>query len=78
MFTQGSVDDAHVEKNLGRVRDLLEILQGFVELIVVVTAKGRNPRLNFLTVIVSTSRSANSKVRESARDVVPVSETCCR
>ena len=36
VLAQCCVDDAHVEEDLGRVRHLLELPQGLVELIVVV------------------------------------------
>lgn len=42
------MDDTHIEQDLGCVGDLVEIREGFVELVVVVTAEGRDPCLNFL------------------------------
>lgn len=37
MLAQSGMDDTHVEKNLARVGDLVELSEGVVELIVVVT-----------------------------------------
>jgi hypothetical protein len=48
VFSQGCVDDAHVEQDLGCVANLVELPEGLVELIVVVAAQGRDPRLDFL------------------------------
>lgn len=42
------MDDTHVEQNLGRIGNLLEISQSFVEFIVVVSREGGDPRLYFL------------------------------
>ena len=48
MLAEGSVDHAHVEEDLARVANLVELVQGVVEFIVVVPRKGGNPRLDFL------------------------------
>ena len=48
MFTERSVDDTHVEKDLGRVGDVVELLQRFLKFVVVIAAQGRYPRLYFL------------------------------
>lgn len=48
MFAQGGMDDAHIEENLGRIRDIVKFLQRLLEFIVVVTAQGRDPRFYFL------------------------------
>ena len=42
------VDDTHVEKDLGRVRDVVELLQRLLKFVVVIAAQGRYPRLYFL------------------------------
>lgn len=38
MFSQRRMDDAHIKEDLGRVGNLLEVLQGLVKLIVIVAA----------------------------------------
>lgn len=43
------MDDTHVEKDLGRIRDLLEALERLVELIIVVVLEGLDPCFYFLT-----------------------------
>ena len=48
MFTERGVDDTHVEKDLGRVRDVVELLQRLLKFVVVIAAQGRYPRLYFL------------------------------
>ena len=48
MLAQSGVDDAHVEENLARVGDFVELAKSIVELIVVIATKGRNPGLNLL------------------------------
>lgn len=48
VLTQGSVDNTHIEEDLGGIGDAVELLQSFVEFIVVVTAESRYPRLDFL------------------------------
>lgn len=48
VLTQSGMDYAHVEEDLGGIGDAVELLESFVELIVVVTAKGGNPCLDFL------------------------------
>ena len=53
VFAERGVDDAHVEQDLGRVGDGLEFPERIVKLIVVVTAEGRDPCLDFLKVLVS-------------------------
>ena len=50
MFAESGVDDAHVEENLARVADLIELAERIVELVVVVAGQGRNPSLNFLRI----------------------------
>jgi hypothetical protein len=68
VLSQSSVNDTHVEEDLGRVRDLLELLQRLVELIVVVTAKGRYPRFYFLYRGMSATEQkfpVNSRVEET-------------
>jgi hypothetical protein len=42
------MDDAHVEQDLGCIRNLVEPLERFVELIVVVVLEGLDPSLDFL------------------------------
>lgn len=42
------IDHAHVEQNLGGIRDPLKGLEGFVELIVVVVLEGLDPSFYFL------------------------------
>lgn len=48
VLAESRIDDAHVEQDLGRVRDLLERLERLVELIVVVELEGLDPCLYFL------------------------------
>ena len=48
MFTERGVDDTHVEKDLGRLRDVVELLQRLLKFVVVIAAQGRYPRLYFL------------------------------
>lgn len=48
MLAEGGVNDANVEEDLGRIGDLLKLLQGFVELIIIVPSECRDPSLNFL------------------------------
>ncbi len=48
MPAQRSVNHTHVEEDLGRVRDLVELAQRGIELIVVVLPQGRDPCLYFL------------------------------
>lgn len=48
MLAESGIDDAHIEQDLGRVRDLFERLQRLVELIVVVVLEGLDPCLDFL------------------------------
>ena len=45
------MDHAHVEEDLGRVRDLLKLLQCGLELIVVVLLQGSHPRYDFLLTV---------------------------
>ena len=40
--------NTHVEQNLRRIRNTIEFLQCLLELIVVVSAQGRDPRFYFL------------------------------
>lgn len=37
MFAQSGMDDTHIEENLARVGDLVELSKGIVEFIVVIT-----------------------------------------
>lgn len=39
---------AHIEKYLGCIRNLIELCEGFVELIIVVVVERSHPRLDFL------------------------------
>ena len=48
VLAEGCVDDAHVEQDLGGVRDPVKGLQRLVELIVVVELEGLDPCLDFL------------------------------
>lgn len=48
VLAQGSVDDTHVEQNLGGVGNLLEVPQCLVEFIVVIPRKGGDPGFYFL------------------------------
>lgn len=48
VLSQGGVNHAHVEENLGCVGNWLEILQCLVELIVVVPREGGDPTFYFL------------------------------
>lgn len=48
MFTKSGMDDTHVKEDLASVRDLVELADCIFELIVVITSKGCNPRLDFL------------------------------
>lgn len=48
MLAERGVDNTHVEENLARVSDLVELVDCLFELIVVITSEGRNPRLDFL------------------------------
>lgn len=48
VLAEGGVDDTHVEQDLGGVGDGLELPKRIVEFIVVVTAEGRDPCLDFL------------------------------
>ena len=48
VLAEGGVDDAHVEQDLGGVRDPVKGLQRLVELIVVVELEGLDPCLDFL------------------------------
>lgn len=51
MLAQRRVDYAHVEPDLGRVRDLLKCLERLVELIVVVVLESLDPCFDFLCAI---------------------------
>ncbi len=48
VLAEGCVDDAHVEQDLGSVRDNVKGLQRIIELILVVGLKGLDPCLDFL------------------------------
>lgn len=48
MFTEGGMDDPHVEEDLGGIGDLLKLAQCLVELIVVIPPQGGNPGFYFL------------------------------
>ena len=48
MLAESGMDDAHVEENLRRIGNLLELLQCLVELIIVVAPQGGDPGLYFL------------------------------
>lgn len=48
VLAERGVNDAHVKKNLGSIRDLLELLEGFVKFIVVVVGQRGHPRFDFL------------------------------
>lgn len=48
VLTKGGMNDAHVEKDLARVGNLVEFGDGIVKLIVVVASERGNPRLDFL------------------------------
>lgn len=48
MLAQRGVDDAHVEENLARIANLVELGKSFVKLVIVVAAQGRDPGLNLL------------------------------
>ncbi len=63
MLAEGGVDDAHVEEDLGRVGDSVELQERLVELIVVVPAQGRYPRFYFLR---GRQRLSSSMARGSA------------
>jgi hypothetical protein len=53
VLAEGRVNDSHVEEDLGRIRDVFEVAQCLLKLIVVVPAQGRYPSLNFLDRVVS-------------------------
>lgn len=48
VLAESGVDDAHVEEDLARVADLVELAERIIELIVVVAGQGRNPGFDFL------------------------------
>lgn len=48
VLAEGRMDDAAIEQDLGGVGDLVETLQGLVELVVVVGTQGCHPSLDFL------------------------------
>ena len=48
VLAEGGIDDAHVEQDLGGIRDVAERLERLVELIVVVELQGLDPCLDFL------------------------------
>lgn len=48
VLAKGGMDHAHVEEDFGGVRDLVELAQGVLELVVVVAAQGRDPGFYFL------------------------------
>ena len=50
MLAEGCINDAHVEQDLGCVRNPVKGLEGVVELIVVVELEGLDPSLDFLWV----------------------------
>lgn len=48
MFSDGCVDDAAVEEDLGGVGDCIESRQGFFELLIVIVAQRLDPSFYFL------------------------------
>lgn len=48
MFAEGGVNDAHVEEDLACVANLVEFVEGIVELVVVVAGEGGDPSLDLL------------------------------
>ena len=49
MLSQSRMNDATVEEDLGGICDIVKLLQGAVELVIVVVAERRHPRLDFLS-----------------------------
>lgn len=49
MLAQSGVYDAAIKQYFGGIRDVIEGLEGLLKFIVVVMAKGGDPRLNFLS-----------------------------
>jgi hypothetical protein len=64
MFTDGCVDDAAVEEDLGSVCNGVEYPQGFFELLIVVVTQRLDPSLDFLSEI-SISGSVHVAVRRT-------------
>jgi hypothetical protein len=48
MFSKGGMNDSAVEKDFGSVRNAIELLQGFIELVIVVVVECCHPGLDFL------------------------------
>ena len=48
MLAQSSVDNTHVEEDLGGIGNALEFFQSLVELVVVIPRQGGDPCLDFL------------------------------
>ena len=48
VLAEGSMNNAHVEEDLARVGNLVELGNSIVELIVIVARERGNPRLDFL------------------------------
>lgn len=48
MFSKGGMNDSAVEKDFGSIRNAIELLQGFIEFIIVVVVECCHPGLDFL------------------------------
>lgn len=57
MLPKSRMDHTAIEKDLGSVRDVVKLFQGFVECIIIVVGQRRNPRFDFLRYTVSNLRS---------------------
>lgn len=71
MLSEGGVNHAHIEENLGCIGNWLEVLQCLVELVVVVPREGGDPTFYFL------ERCQQVQSSRAMRDHdKPVLETC--
>jgi hypothetical protein len=76
VLSECRVDDTHVEENLGRVSNLVELAQGDVEFIVVVGPQGSDPGFDFLRrLLAHASFSSVWVVANTVEGSLPVSAT---
>lgn len=59
VLSEGGVDDTHVEQYLAGVGDFLELGEGVVELVVVITSEGGDPSLDLLRLRVSLRQASS-------------------